>query len=110
MRTDELDFHPRILIFGRQVGDSKPKGICAVFIDDIERIDSVAFRFRHRLPIAVKNFGVDVDFLKGNFIHIVKASHNHPRDPEGDDIPTRDECARGIKIFQLGSLLWPTEC
>ena len=53
MRADKFDFHPRILIFCRQMGNSEPECIGTILLDDIQRIDAIAFRLRHSFPIAV---------------------------------------------------------
>ena len=39
----------------------------------------------------------------------VQAREDHSCDPKRDDIPTRDECARGVKMLELRRFFWPTQ-
>ena len=57
-----------------------------VFIDQLERIDDVAFRLRHFGAALVAHECVDVDGVERHLGHEMQAHHHHARDPEEDDV------------------------
>ena len=47
--------------------------------------------------------------MKGDLMHIVAPHQHHPCHPQRDDVTTRDQYTRRIEVFEIGSLVWPTE-
>ena len=44
-----------------------------LFSDDIDRIDTVSFRFRHGFAISIQDLGMDVDFVEWDLAHVIQA-------------------------------------
>ena len=55
-------------------------------VDEIQGIKYVALGFRHLLSILISNQAVDIDFMEGHVIHEFQAHHDHPRNPEKNDV------------------------
>ena len=93
----------------------KRKRVGAIFVDQVERIDDIALRLRHLLPVLVAHQCVHIDGVERFdrvavlIFHEVQAHHHHPGDPEEDDVKTGDEHI-GLVIFcQFRRLGWPAE-
>ena len=87
----------------------KAKGVCAVVVDDAERIDDVAFRLRHLRAFLVANQAVDVDGRKRRLLPEMQTHHHHPRDPEEDDVPAGDQHVGRIVTIDVGLVLGPAQ-
>ena len=74
--------------------------IRAELVDQLQRVDGVALRLRHLLPLLVADERVDVDVLERHLAHEVDALHHHARDPEEDDVERRDQHRAGIELLQ----------
>ena len=72
-------------------------------VDDVERVEDVAFGFGHFLSFAVTHQAVDVYLAEGDFaVHAVHTHQYHARHPEEDDVKAGDEDVAGVKLAQVG--------
>ncbi len=60
-------------------------------VDQVQRIDGIALRLRHFLAFGVAHNGVDVDVAERHFAGEVQGHHDHPCDPEEDDVESGDQ-------------------
>ena len=74
MWTLVLDGHSNVLSIGRQSGKAKPKSIRAKLVDDINRINSVAFTLAHCLTLTIKDLWVNEDFTEWDFANVVETN------------------------------------
>ena len=65
--------------------------IGAVFVDQFQRVDDIAFGLRHLHALFVKDAGMDEDFVERHVVHHMQAHHHHPGNPEEDDVEAGDE-------------------
>ncbi len=107
MWTFELDWHPDILSFGSQPAKSESQSVCAELIDDINRIDAVAFTLGHRFAIAIEYLWVNEDLVERYLpklfrpIKTIRATQRVIMSREVINVLV------GIEILQLISLFWP---
>ena len=73
-------------------------------VDEVERVEHVALRLRHLLAFLVAHDRVDVDVAKRHFAGEVGRRHDHPRDPEEDDVEAGDEHRRRQERLELPRL------
>ena len=77
-------------------------------VDDVERVEDVAFGFGHFLSFAVAHQAVDIDFFEGDFaVHAVHAHQHHARDPEEDDVKAGNEDVARIECFEIRRVFRP---
>ena len=55
-------------------------------VDQVNRVEHVAFRLAHLLALGIEHQAVDVDVFEGHFAGEVRGHHDHPGDPEEDDV------------------------
>ena len=60
-------------------------------VDEVERVDDVALRLRHLLAVLVADQAGDVDLAERHVAHELEAHHDHPGDPEEDDVEAGDQ-------------------
>src|SRR6185312_6084251 len=86
-------------------GEGETHRIRTVFLNDLDWVDHVALGLRHLLTIGVADQRVDVHVAEGNRVrkrarraighrnveHKVAAEHDHPRNPEEQDVEAGDE-------------------
>ena len=103
-------FDALALLLQHQAGNALGNEVLEVrAVDQVERIEDVAFRLRHLLPFAVAHDRIDVHVAERDPAGEVGRHHDHAHDPEGDDVEAGDECRRGQKKAQLLRLLRPAE-
>src|SRR5688572_25106859 len=85
-------------------------GINTVFVENIYRINSVHFCFRHALPLAVKNGACYVHIGEWLTSHELHSHHHHARHPKENYVTRGYKNRRGIELFEVLRLLWPTQC
>ena len=73
---------------GGALGD---QGVGADAVDDVDGVEHVALRFRHLLAVAVAHQAGDVDVLERHVAGEVVGHHDHPGDPEEDDVEAGDQ-------------------
>ena len=69
-------------------------------VDDVQRIDDVAFRLGHFLAVVVANQAVNIDLAKRHLAREFHAHHDHARDPEENDVKARDQHRSGVVGFE----------
>src|SRR5690606_14373721 len=79
----------------------------AEFVDDLQRVDGVAFRLRHLLALLVADQCVDVDVLERDLAHEMDALHHHSGNPEEDDVECGDEDGARVAALARWILLRP---
>ena len=85
------------LAFHRRHGEAQRVG--AVLVDQAERIDRVALRLGHLLPVRVADQAVEVERLPRHLAHELDPLHRHPRVPEEHDV----EAARSARRWGSGA-------
>ncbi len=60
-------------------------------IDDIDRVERVALALGHLLSFGIAHEAVHVDGVERHLAGEVGGHHDHPRDPEEDDVKAGDE-------------------
>ena len=84
------------------------QGFAVNTVDDVERVEDVAFGFGHFLSFAVAHEAVDVYLAEGDFaVHAVRAHQHHARHPEEDDVEAGDEDVAGVVGFEVGGVVRP---
>src|SRR5690242_9572906 len=84
---DALWSEPDVLLVSAPSGhQSIPKRIGAVLLDEVEGINAGAQRFAHPLAMLVQDRGVDENNREGGLTHKLEPCHDHPRDPEIEDL------------------------
>ena len=78
-------------------------------VDQIQGIEDVAPGLRHLLPFVIADERMDVDVAERHVADELQAHHDHPCDPEEDDVEARDEHARRVERRELGRALRPAE-
>ena len=78
-------------------------------VDQVDRVEDVAFRLAHPLALRVAHQAVDVDVVERDLAGEVQGHHDHPRDPEEDDVVAGDEHRRRQEELELLRLLRPAE-
>ena len=78
-------------------------------VDQVERIERVALRLRHLLAFGVAHERVDVDVAERHLAGEVQGHHDHPRDPEENDVEAGDQHRRGQEELQILGFLRPAE-
>jgi len=63
-------------------------------VDEIDRIEHIALRLRHLLAVLVADEAGDVDVLEGHRAGEVPGHHDHPGDPEEEDVEAGDQHRR----------------
>src|SRR5574340_1015604 len=100
---------------GRQLGLAQPGA--ALFqqrcerdaVDQVDRIEHVAFALAHLVAVRVEHQAVDVDVAKRHLAGEVGRHHDHPSDPEEDDVVAGDEHRRRQEQVLLDRLARPAE-
>ena len=78
-------------------------------VDHVERVDARAEALRHPPPVRSLDHGRDVDVVEGDVTGELEPAHDHPRDPEVDDVARRDEQVGRVEGAQLRRVLGPAE-
>ena len=67
-------------------GQGKAQGVGPVLVHHFQRIDHVALGLAHLLTFGVPHERMNVDVPERLSSHELQAHHNHPRDPEEEDV------------------------
>ena len=94
---------------GAHLQQAVARGVSAVLVDQVERIDARAERLRHAPTVGGLDRRVDVHVGERDPAGERDAGHDHPRHPEVDDVPARDEDVAGVPRGELGRLIRPAE-
>ena len=101
-----LDRHRRAR--GRRGGKREPHGVGAELDDRLERIDHVAARLGHLLP-ADADEPVEVHDGKRSAAREVDSRHDHPGDPEEEDVVPGDQRVGRVELPVVLGFLGPAE-
>ncbi len=82
---------------GRALGE---QGFQIDAVNQVERVEHIAFRLRHFLSVLIAYQAVNIDLPKGYIAHELQAQHDHSRDPEKDNVEAGDEHRTRIKFFE----------
>ena len=93
----------------RKHGEREPHRVRAELVAHLERVDDVALRLRHLLALLVADEAVQDDVGEGRAAVEGRSRHDHPGDPEEQDIEPRDEDARRVEALEVRGLLRPAE-
>ena len=74
------------------------------FGDEIHRIDDVAEALGHLAAFVVEHERRDEHITERNVAREFHSEHHHARDPQEDDLASRDERGIGIPVLHLGRL------
>ncbi len=112
VRADHVDRHPDVLGVGGHLDQREAHGVGAVAVDDVSRVDAVAEGLGHLLPVTVLDHGVDEDVGERQLaVHEVPVEHDHPADPQRDDLSCGGEDRRGVERIEqsvgVGIVLGP---
>ena len=98
------------VVSGAVAGDEgEAEGICAVLVDDDQRVDAVAEGLRHLPALFIADDAVDEDRVEGIGAHLLHGGEDHAGDPEEDDIITRDQRIGREIVFQFRGLFRPAQ-
>ncbi len=81
----------------------------AVAVDLLERVDPGPEALRHPPPVAGLDHRVDVDVAERDVAGELDPHHDHPRDPEEEDLARGGEEAGRIEGAQLRGVVGPAE-
>ena len=99
---------PNVGSLGGDTEKSEAESIRSVFGDEIKGIRGVSEGLRELSSFAVTDESGEVDVSEGKFPHVFEPRHDHPSDPEKDDIRTSDQIGGWVKLFQFCRLFGPT--
>jgi hypothetical protein len=78
-------------------------------VDQVDRVDDVALRLRHLVPVLVADQSGDVHVTERHVAGELQAHHHHARDPEEDDVEAGHQHAGRIERLQLRRRFGPAE-
>ena len=84
-------------------------------VDQVERVEYVAFRLGHFLPFAITHQTMHIDGFKRHLrlavvvFDKVQGHHNHAGNPEEDDVKTRHQHVGAVEGFQFWGVFWPAQ-
>ena len=106
-----------ILLIKKNVGSqwgtshhSKTQSIRTKSGDQIQRVGRVPQRLRHFSPLFIPDNPREIHIAKGHLPHPLKSRHNHPGNPEKNNVRPRNQIRRRIKLRQRPRLLRPSHC
>jgi hypothetical protein len=79
-------------------------------VDHVDGVEHVALRLRHLLTFGIADQAVDVDLVERHLVHELQPHHDHPGDPEEDDVEAGDQHVGRIELAQAIGLIGPAEC
>ena len=77
--------------FAQALGAFVEQGFERDAVDQVDRVEHVAFGLAHLFALGVEHQAVDVDVLERHFAGEVRGHHDHAGDPEEDDVVAGDE-------------------
>ena len=78
-------------------------------VDQIDGVEHVALGLGHLVAVGVAHQAVDVDVPKGHVTHELEPHHDHPGDPEEDDVEAGDQDRGGVEGAQALGVLRPAQ-
>ncbi|OPZ05246.1 MAG: hypothetical protein BWZ08_02540 [candidate division BRC1 bacterium ADurb.BinA292] len=90
-------------------GQRQPDRIGADLLDHLQRVDRRPARLAHLLAVLVHHQRIDHHLPERHVAHELQAHHDHPRDPEEDDLVRRHQVVRRIVARQVLRPLGPAQ-
>jgi hypothetical protein len=78
-------------------------------VDEIDGVEHVALGLGHLVALGVAHQAVDVDVAEGHLVHELEPHHDHPGDPEEDDVEAGDQHRGGVEGLEPLRVLRPAE-
>ena len=78
-------------------------------IDQVDRVEYVPLRLGHFLAVAVADHAMYVDLVERYLLAKMQGHHDHPGDPEKDDVKAGDQHRTGVECFQLLGVFRPAQ-
>ena len=97
MRTLVTNRQTHVLRFPGQRRDREANSIGAVLLNQLQRINAVAFGLGHCLAKSIQNLRMDVDMLKRHVTHVVEPREHHSRNPQRDNVAGGNEDRAGVE-------------
>ena len=79
-------------------------------VDQVDWIQHIALGLGHFLAVPIPDQAVYVNGPERNIVHEFQPHHDHPGDPEENDIEAGDQHSAGVKPLEVIRLLWPAQC
>ncbi len=89
---------------------TKAQRISAVLVNQFKWFGRVAQALGHLAILLIANDPGVIDILKRQIAAKLIAGHDHARDPEENNVRSRNQIRGGIKLFEGIGFLWPTHC
>ena len=89
--------------------ERKPKRVRPPLVDHFERVNHIALRLRHLLPMLIADKRVDIHVFKGDLAHKKLTRKHHPRYPEKDDVIASNQYGCGIVSVEFVRLFRPSK-
>ena len=100
----------REVIAGRDTDSHcQAQRVRAVLLDQLERILNVALDLAHLDAAFGADEAIQVHRVKRRALGELQPKHDHPGDPEEQDVVARLHDRRGVKRPQVGSIVGPAE-
>ena len=93
----------------REDGEGEADRVGAVLVAHDERVDDVPLRLRHLLSPLVADEAVEEDLAEGDAPVEPDARHDHPGDPEEEDVEARDHDVGRVEAREVLRLVRPAE-
>ena len=106
---DQMRRKPDVVALRGLARQRKAQRVGAIVVDDAERVDDVALRFRHLGALLVTNQAVDVDSRERRLLHEMQAHHHHPGDPEEDYVKAGHQRIGRVVALDLRRLIGPAQ-
>ena len=78
-------------------------------VDQVQRVQDIAFGLGHLLAFGIPHQAGDIDLPERHVAHELQSHHDHPGDPEENDVETGNQDAGGVKPFEFPGLFRPAQ-
>ena len=85
------------------------QGLEAYAVDQIDGVQHVTLGLRHLVAVRVAHETVDIDLPEGHIARELDTHHDHPCDPEEDDVETSDQDIGGVEGLQAVGSFRPAQ-
>ena len=99
----------RHLRLGEVFGALLHQRLQADTLDEVQRVQPVALGLGHLLAVGIPHQAVDVHLVKRHLTGELQRHHDHPRDPEEDDVVAGDQHVGRVVEVQLAGFIGPPQ-
>ena len=99
----------RVLRAHQAGGAFADQGFDVDAVDEVDRIEDVAFGFGHLIAVGIAHQAVDIDLAERHLAHELDAQHDHAGHPEEDDVEAGDQHAGRVEGRELRRLVRPAQ-